>query len=79
MPSRDIGKRLEMAIRDAGLQPSELCRKIGIKPQRLSTYTTGQVAPPAPMVRELCEALNISADWLLGINKEGYDDGELYQ
>lgn len=76
MPSVDIGRRLEIAMRNTGIKPRELCRMLGIKPQRLSTYTTGQVAPAAPMVRQLCEALGISADWLLGINKEG-DANEL--
>ena len=77
MPSIEIGRKLEQAMEEAGIKPTELSKKIGITKQRLSTYTNGLVAPPAPMVRELCEALGISADWLLDIRKE--EDGELYQ
>lgn len=74
-PEEGIGAR----IRDARLRPvydlsvealSRLCKEFddqgqGITPTTLLRYEQGKVLPGARELRVLCDALDVSADWLL--------------
>jgi transcriptional regulator with XRE-family HTH domain len=66
----DFGQRL-MAIRKAhGMSQVQLAKGAKTTQRAISYYETGLGFPPAPLVARLANALNISADELLGISPQ---------
>lgn len=49
----------------------EMAEAIGIKYQAWARYESGEVAPGAEILANICRAHAVSADWLLGIERGG--------
>ena len=49
------------------LNQSELAKKIGIKPNQISEWLSGKAKPGYDNLRNICIALGVSADRLLGL------------
>lgn len=60
--------RLKEAIKRKGLSQKEVSLKVGITENSMSSYITGKVLPQVDVLLKLCTVLNISADWLIGLN-----------
>lgn len=64
-----IGKRISNARKAIGLTQAELSEKVGISEKYLSRMENGKQVPSVVVVAKICEALCISADTLLSLNK----------
>lgn len=62
-----FSERLEIAIFNSGLNLNEICRKAEISRSVLWGFRFNGVVPNAGTLVGLCKALNVSADWLLGL------------
>lgn len=49
------------------LSQKQLANKLGISNSRVSNWEQGANNPPADMIADICEALNVSASELLGV------------
>lgn len=72
MPTRaEMGARLREARWQRGLSQFELGIAADLNHHSISRYENGITDPGAGALRRLCVALNVSADWVLGIGMLG--------
>ena len=64
-----IGKRVSRIRREKGYTQTELADKIGINQTHISDYERGKVRLHAEIIIRFAQALNISIDELLGMDK----------
>ncbi len=60
-------QRLLEEIKNSKLTNIELAKKVGISPEMITQYYTTKKLPKLDTFTRLCEALNVSADYLLGL------------
>lgn len=70
-----IGKRIKQAMQLKNMKQYELAEKTYITQTTISRYITGERTPDAINLKAICEALDVSADWLLEI--KDYQQEEL--
>jgi transcriptional regulator with XRE-family HTH domain len=61
-----LGTRLRAAMVKRGRKRTQLASDLGMEPCQLGRYLRGQTAPRADVLRRLCDALGVSADYLIG-------------
>ena len=64
-----IGQRLKQVLNDQGMMQKELAEKIGVSEIVISRYVHGGRIVSVPILIEICKALNVSADYLLGLSE----------
>jgi transcriptional regulator with XRE-family HTH domain len=64
MADLDLGTRVKIVRGRAGLSQKELADRIGMSRDRISDYENG-AAIPSDVLRAICDALDVSSDWLL--------------
>lgn len=64
---KEIQKRLRDAIKNSGLKQNEIAYKIGVSPQTVSRYMKTDTFPALDTLARLCNLLDISADYILGV------------
>ena len=62
--------RLKMAREASGLSQKEICEMVGIHPPTWNKYETGKSGMNTETLFKVCKALDISADWLMGLSNE---------
>lgn len=62
-----IADRINTAVSNSGKRPSRIADECGIGRNTMSAYMAGKSAPGADILSELCKAMHVSADWLLGL------------
>ena len=67
MTLENIQKRLREEIKSSGLTQKELAERIGVNPSTISKYMRIDKYPAIDTLAKLCKALDISADYILGI------------
>lgn len=67
----NYGIRLRQARKNKGLTQTELANRLGITQKSYQRMETGVHDLKMSTISQLCYALDISADWLLGINNAG--------
>lgn len=60
-------KRLREEIQQSQITTTELAKKVGVSPEMITQYYTTKKLPKLDTFTRLCEALNVSADYLLGL------------
>lgn len=60
-----IPERLNLLLEDRGLSQSELARRSGYKQPQVNLWVNGKSRLFADQAIKLCQALSVSADWLL--------------
>jgi transcriptional regulator with XRE-family HTH domain len=70
LPATDFGSRLSAFRRERGMTQVELAEAIGANQPAISYYESNSGHPPAPVLADLARALDVSADALLGLDKE---------
>jgi len=65
----DFGARLKAARRQKGISQTQAADALRTDQRQISKYESGKQEPTATRLRELCELYEISADWLLGLEK----------
>ena len=66
MGQATFGDRLQCMRRIRFMSQTELADKTGLKPSAISHFETGRRLPSFENLKVLCDALDISADYLLG-------------
>jgi transcriptional regulator with XRE-family HTH domain len=64
IPVMDIKDRIKDARTKAGLNQSELARKIGTSPQTVQQWEQGKTSPRANKLYELSSVLGVTPEWL---------------
>ena len=59
--------RLRELMRETGNTQKKLADAVGVRPQTISLYATGQSYPDVNGIRKIAEYFEVSADWLLGL------------
>lgn len=62
-----IKTRLSEEIRISKLTTVEIAQKIGVSPEMVTQYKTTKKLPKLDTFKKLCEALDVSADYILGL------------
>lgn len=62
-------KRLEEVLKENNINQSELAKKLNIERQGITNYKNGNSVPSLDTFKNLCILLNISADYLLGLEE----------
>lgn len=63
-------ERLLLAREKRGMSQKDLSEIIGLKQQQYARYEKGINIMPITHLKKICIALNISADYILGLTKE---------
>lgn len=67
----ELNERIAFARKSAGLSQEQLGQQLGVTRQAVSKWESGQSVPDAAMTARLCQALHVSADFiLLGLEPE---------
>lgn len=60
--------RLIESRKSAGLSQKEVAIEIGVTPSAYANYEQGIREPSLKLLAKICEALDVSADYLIGID-----------
>ena len=69
MTEDSLGQRLKKVLAEQGMMQKELAEKIGVNEMAISRYIHGGRIVSVPILIEICKALNVSADYLLGLSE----------
>ena len=65
---KNYGERLRAARKRNGLTQTELAERLGITQKSYQRMETGNHDLKMSTIQQLCKTLDISADWLMGLN-----------
>lgn len=65
-----IKERLRVAIKQSGMTESDIAQKISVSQSCIAHYVKGDALPSLDTFANLCLALDIKSDYLLGISDE---------
>lgn len=65
----EILKRLQEAILNSRLTQEEIAKKINVDKSTISSYLYSNICPSLKTFVKLCEVLNVSSDFILGLKK----------
>ena len=74
-----IAERIRITRQQKGWSQSELAEKSGVNYKSLSRYELGTSIPPANLLKDLANALDVSADFLLNDEDTEIKDKELFK
>lgn len=61
-------KRFNQALKEASFNQTKLAEQIGISKQCISDFKSGKSFPSIHTLKLICLSLDVSADYLLGID-----------
>ena len=61
-----VAARLRLALDGKGLRASILAYRCGVDRSTISNYLNGKYVPKTEMLLKICEALDVSPEWLSG-------------
>ena len=64
----NFAKKLKKCIYDIGYTQKTFAEAIQVSPATVSNWCRGDRLPSLILMPDICEALHVSADWLLGID-----------
>ena len=70
MAEDSFGQRLKKTLAERNMMQKELAEKIGVNEMAISRYIHGGRIVSVPILIDICKALNVSADYLLGLKEE---------
>lgn len=71
-----FGERLVYARENKGMNQKQLAEALEITPTRLNYWEKDKRQPDVPMIRRLAEVLEVSADYLIGLEAKNGPSGE---
>lgn len=69
MINTEVGRRLKESRMSSGLTQREVSERLGIVLQQYQTYESGRYQMDYDKIVRVCKILNVSADYLLGIEE----------
>lgn len=70
----EFGERISLYRRNSNLTQEELAARLGVTSQAVSKWERRQSYPDVSMLPEICRILQVSADVLLGIEKNSFSE-----
>jgi len=67
---KSIKERLVEEITMSGLSMKEIAKRIGVHPSMVSEYKTTKKMPSLETFALICKALDVSADYILGLTDD---------
>ena len=64
----EIKNKLAQVISESEYSQTEIANKLGVKPTQVCSYVKGRKCPSLETLSKLCVILNVSADYILGVN-----------
>lgn len=64
-----IKQRLKQEIKTSNKSIKEIANLLGVSPEMITQYCTTKKLPRLDTFAKLCEILDVSADYILGIEK----------
>lgn len=64
-----IQTRLRESIKNSGIPQKIIAKELGVSPQTISKYMKQDIFPALDTLAKLCKLLDVSADYILGIDK----------
>lgn len=64
----DFNKRLAEAIKESGKKQTVIAKEAGVSKQCISDFKAGKSYPSLQTLALLCRSLDVSSDYLLGLN-----------
>lgn len=64
---QNYGERLKQARKACGLTQQQAAESVGVPQQTWQRYESGKFDLKMSTIYRICKALDISADWLLGL------------
>lgn len=74
-----FNERLRLLMKLKGINQKELADGIGITRQSVSLYVNGERNPDITILHKICTYLDISADFLLGLNTDSQKQNEFIE
>lgn len=68
LDDRAFKTRLKEELENSKLTVRQLAEKIGVSPEMVTQYYTTKKLPKLDTFVRICKALNVSADYLLGLS-----------
>ena len=68
LDDRAFKTRLKEELENSKLTVKQLAEKIGVSPEMVTQYYTTKKLPKLDTFIRICKALNVSADYLLGLS-----------
>ena len=69
MTEDSFGQRLKAALSSRHMMQKELAEKIGVNEMAISRYVHGGRMVSVSILIDICKALNVSTDYLLGLSE----------
>ena len=69
-------ERLDQVLREKDLSETDLADMADILPQSVSRYISGKSVPSLLTTIKIADALDVSLDWLCGIDRNEGEHGE---
>ena len=66
MDNTTLGKKIAELRRDKGMKQDELAEMLGLSPQAISKWETGQGYPEITLLPKIAAVFGVSVDYLLG-------------
>lgn len=67
MNLEEIQKKLRECIKNSSYTQKEIAKQIGVSPQTVSKYMKNNIFPALDTLAKLCNLLDVSADYILGL------------
>ena len=67
MEENIIKKRLGEEIKNSGLTPIEIAKRINVSPEMITQYKTTKKLPKLDTFAKLCKELDLDANYILGL------------
>lgn len=67
----ELGERIKKAMVMRGLTQKDLAEESNLSATKISNYITGKNFPPVDILAVIAKSLNVSTDWLLGLETHG--------
>lgn len=64
-----IKKRLVQEIKNSNLTTIEISKRVGVSSEMITQYCTTKKMPSIETFAKLCEVLDVSADYILGLKE----------
>ena len=68
---KEIRERFLQVLKKDGRTLRAIAKESGVSDAVIGKYRDGAYLPNAYSIAKLCKALNVSADWLLGLSDKG--------
>ena len=74
MSLEEFGKKISNLRQNANMTQDDLALRMGVTPQAISKWERGQSLPDIFILGDLCRLLNVSSDWLLGLEYKNFTE-----